>query len=60
MNKKKSNQEILDTFDYLSCAASLTDCTGLIPTPAYTPEERESYEEIYHFLPLQNIKKDAD
>ena len=57
MNKKKSNQEILDSFDYLSGAASPTDCTGLIPTPAHTPEERKSYEEIYHFLPTIPIPK---
>ena len=58
MKKSKSNQAILDSIDYLSNAASPTDCTGLIPAPAQTPEERESYEEIYHFLP-QKSKKDA-
>ncbi len=59
MKKTKSNQEILNSIDYLSNAASPTDCTGLIPVPAQTPEERESYEEIYHFLP-RTKEKDAE
>ena len=50
-NKCKSNQEIIDSYDYLSHAASSTDCTGLMPTPASTEAERESYEAIYHFEP---------
>jgi len=48
---KKSNQEIIDSYDYLTHAASSQDCTGLIPTPPLNPEAVESYEEIYPFLP---------
>ncbi len=49
MKKDKKNQEIIDSYDYLANAASSTDCTGLMPTPAYTPEQREAYDAIYHF-----------
>lgn len=49
--KITNNQEIIDSYDYLSHAASSTDCTGLMPTPASTEAERESYESIYHFEP---------
>ena len=51
MEKKKSNQEILDSYDYLSHAASTQDCTGLIQTPPQTEDEIEFYEAIYPFLP---------
>lgn len=51
MKKQKDNQKIIDSYDYLSHAASSTDCTGLMPTPASTEAERESYEAIYHFEP---------
>ena len=49
MKKDKRNEEIIDSYDYLTNAASSMDCTGLMPTPAYTPEQRESYDAIYHF-----------
>lgn len=49
--KKKSNQEIIDSYDYLSNAASAQDCTGLIPSAPESKEELEAYEELYHFLP---------
>ena len=49
--KDKENQLIIDSYDYLTHAASTTDCTGLIPTPASTDEEREAYEAIYPFEP---------
>lgn len=48
---KKKNKDIIDSYDYLSHAASSTDCTGLMPTPASTEYERDSYEAIYHFEP---------
>lgn len=44
----KNNKKI-DSYDYLANAASTTDCTGLMPTPADTDDKRESYEEIYRF-----------
>lgn len=49
MKKDKKNEEIIDSYDYLTNAASTTDCTGLMPTPAYTEEQRESYDAIFHF-----------
>lgn len=48
---KKTNQEIIDEFDYLSNAASSNDCTGLIPSEPASTEELQSYEDVYHFLP---------
>ena len=48
---KKTNQEIIDAYDYLSNAASMQDCTGLIPSEPVSTEELESYEDLYHFLP---------
>lgn len=61
MKKDKKNEEIIDSYDYLTNAASSMDCTGLMPTPAYTPEQRESYDAIYHFkaTPL-NDEHDED
>jgi hypothetical protein len=51
LKKEKTNQEIIDSYDYLSHAASSTDCTGLMPTPATTEEEREAYQAIYPYKP---------
>ena len=42
MKEKKDNKKVIDSYDYLSHAASTTDCTGLMPTPASTEAERES------------------
>lgn len=42
-----------EDYDYLSHSASMTDCTGLIPTPAVSEEERESYEAIYPYMPKE-------
>lgn len=60
MKKEKDNKKIIDSYDYLSHAASTTDCTGLMPTPASTEAQREAYEAIYHFEPpkLDEKKKD--
>ncbi|MGF0031829.1 hypothetical protein ACQRBN_02525 [Bariatricus sp. SGI.154] len=59
---QQSNQKIIDEYDYLSNAASMQDCTGLIPSEPVSVEEIESYEELYHFLPpngrAANIKPD--
>ena len=63
MKKDKKNQEIIDSYDYLTNAASGMDCTGLMPTPAHTPEEREAYDAIYHITahsPLpETLREDA-
>ena len=58
----KTNEEIIDSYDYLSNSASAQDCTGLIPSGPISKSELESYEELYHFLPpnskAKNIKPD--
>ena len=61
MKKDKKNEEIIDSYDYLANAASTTDCTGLMPTPANTEAEREAYDALFHFkaTPL-NPKNEED
>ncbi|MGN1166025.1 MAG: hypothetical protein ACI4S2_06360 [Lachnospiraceae bacterium] len=58
----KTNEEIIDSYDYLSNSASAQDCTGLIPSGPISKSELESYEELYHFLPpnshAKNIRPD--
>ena len=51
MKTDKKNQKIIDSYDYLSTSASARECTGLIPTPADSEYERESYEALFHFEP---------
>lgn len=51
MDEKNSKKNIKNSYDYLSHAATLGDCTGLIPVLAASEAERESYEAIHHFLP---------
>lgn len=46
-----SNQEIIDSYDYLSNSASSQDCTGLIPSAPQSKSELESYEDLYHYQP---------
>ena len=46
---KKDEKE--PDYDYLAHSASSTECTGLMPTPAVTPEERESYEAVFPYKP---------
>lgn len=51
-NKKNlQNQKHIDSYDYLSSAASSQDCTGLIPSAPLTDVELDSYKELYPFLP---------
>ena len=45
------NQEIIDSYDFMSNAASTQDCTGLIPAGPVDEEELESYEAVYHYQP---------
>lgn len=56
----KTNQEVIDAYDYLSNASSMQDCTGLIPSEPTSAAELESYEELYHYLPpnarAENLK----
>lgn len=49
--KEKENQKLIDSYDYLSNAASTHDCTGLIPSAPVSEEELESYEDVYHYRP---------
>lgn len=57
-NQTKTNKEIIDSYDYLSNAASSQDCTGLIPAAPVSAAEVESYEELYHFLPPNTDTKE--
>jgi len=57
----KKNREIIDGYDYLAHSACSNDCTGLIPTPADSYEERESYQDIYPFqAPMRHTKNAKD
>ncbi len=47
----KENQKIIDSYDYLSNAASTQDCTGLIPSAPLNEEELESYNALYKYQP---------
>ncbi|MBU5481295.1 hypothetical protein KQI91_08765 [Blautia sp. MSJ-19] len=46
-----TNQEIIDSYDFLSSAASTQNCTGLIPSDPVNEDELESYEAVYHYQP---------
>lgn len=48
-NAGQTNQDIIDSFDYLGNAASTMDCTGLIPFGPVSESQLESYEAVYHF-----------
>ena len=41
-----TNQELIDSYDYLSGAASSQDCTGLIPSAPLSEAELDSYVPI--------------
>ena len=49
--KTPTNQEVIDSYDFLSNAASTQDCTGLIPSGPVNEDELESYEAVYHYQP---------
>lgn len=51
MKTDMKNKKIIESYDYLTHSASSHDMTGLIPTPAKTKSERESYQELYPFEP---------
>ncbi len=53
----KTNNEIINSYDYLANAASSQDMTGLIPAAPESTEELEAYEELYHFLPPNSRAK---
>ena len=54
------NQEIIDSYDFMSNAASTQDCTGLIPAGPVDEEELESYEAVYHYQPPKISKKKSE
>ena len=58
-SRKKSNQKIIDSYDYLSNAASAQDCTGLIPVGPTNRAELESYEEVYHYRRRKLIRRNV-
>lgn len=45
------NQRLIDSYDYLTNAASTQDCTGLIPSAPQNEEELESYDALYKYQP---------
>lgn len=47
----EENQRIIDSYDYLSNAASTQDCTGLIPSAPLNEDELESYDALYKYQP---------
>ena len=51
--KTPTNQEVTDSYDFLSNAASTQDCTGLIPSGPVNEDELGSYEALYHYQPPQ-------
>ena len=60
--KTPTNQEVTDSYDCLSNAASTQDCTGLIPSGPVNEDELESYEAVYHYQPpkIKNKSKSDD
>ena len=44
--KDEKNQKIIDDYDYLSNAASMQDCTGLIPSEPISIEEYAKNQHI--------------
>ena len=61
-NASPSNQEIIDSYDFLSNSASTQDCTGLIPSAPVNENELKSYETVYHYLPpqIKNAQKEPE
>ena len=60
--KTPTNQEVTDSYDFLSNTASTQDCTGLIPSGPVNEDELESYEAVYHYQPpkIKNKSKSDD
>ena len=57
-----SNQESIDSYDFLSNSASAQDCTGLIPSAPVNEDALTSYETVYHYLPpqIKNAQKKTE
>ena len=61
-NSSPSNQESIDSYDFLSNSASAQDCTGLIPSAPVNEDALTSYETVYHYLPpqIKNAQKKTE
>ena len=55
-----ANQEVIDSYDFMSNAASSQDCTGLIPAGPVDEEELKSYEAVYHYQPPRLSHKSTE
>jgi len=53
---KSDKGTIKNNYDIDIQTCSSTDLTGLIPAEPATEEERESYEDLYHYLPKAKVK----
>ncbi|MDO4943141.1 MAG: hypothetical protein Q4E73_09955 [Lachnospiraceae bacterium] len=55
---KLIDKQLDDAFFKISNAACPTECTGLAYRPAQDMEERDRYNDIYHYLPpTESIKE---
>ena len=52
-----SNQDIIDSYDYLGSACSSMDCTGLIPAGVTSKDQWNAYEELYPYQPPKPSRK---
>ena len=50
LQEKKRDRQLDEAFEH-SNSASFTDCTGSVPAAPVTEEQRNNYEESYHFQP---------
>ena len=57
MSHDKKKKEIKEFYDYLSHAASLQDCTGLIPANPNSDAALESYKQTYDYAVKIKNKK---
>lgn len=53
---KSDKGTIKNNYDIDIQTCSSTDLTGLIPAEPASEDERESYEELYHYLPKAKVK----
>ncbi|MDO4344383.1 MAG: hypothetical protein Q4C50_06220 [Eubacteriales bacterium] len=58
--KHETNSPVARSYDYLGKSASVTDCTGLIPSAPQNDYELESYENVYPFRPPHIPAEDKD
>jgi hypothetical protein len=53
-NKKGIPHQADDKYLDLNITASVTDCTGLIPTPPLSEDEEESYTDLHNIPQVKN------